>query len=458
VSQYYWEADSGDVGGMPNNASVSQPWHNWDSLSVESSSTHVDFPYALKGVANSTGFVRRVAAFASIGGNTLSQSGVTQIYGVVNANKYYSDVGLAGRVGGNDSAETGVLLRHAAPPLNGDTDFGEYDAGTYTAFQAAVDEDLDFPFCIRMEFDGSTVKTRFWAYGDAEPVTWNYTDTTGVTGDGDWGLHSGQVNYADTEFELLAFGFGNDGDAALKEPVPAGGESYDRVLADTAVVADTDGTLNILDLVRTLLDNTDVEDAVATEAVLSAVRVLQDRTDVFDEVLTARGISRLLQDSAEATDAVISAIGTVISIVLGEQVDTSDGIKLTAEFDRALANEVSVDDVISTAQSLARLLGSDAVVNDSVESYRDLVRILDAGGVDVLDAVSSAVGRAITHYIRTLLDNVDLTDDAHAAVVSKTIDSILVAIVAKHIVVSTKEKNIDYGIEIKHINTDTEEL
>lgn len=270
MAQYYWEADGGDVGGLPTNATVTQPWHSWDSLSVEASSAHADFSYALKAVANSSGNIRRVAAFSDIDGNSLTQSGVTQIYGVVAVSRTYLESGLAGRISGDDTSETAVIVRYNGVDPGGSLDFMEYDNAGFTYFQNGVSEDAGPVFAIRMEFDGSTVKIRTWDYDATEPGTWDYTDTVGVTGAGDWGLHAFSWNYSGNA-QLLALGFGNSGDAAPTEPVSGDGNNVTPSTGSITQTGLTPATEHTVQAVIGALSETGMAPTVTTEGIAEAL-------------------------------------------------------------------------------------------------------------------------------------------------------------------------------------------
>lgn len=218
MAKYYWEADGGDVGGLPTNATVNSLWHVWESLQVAASSEHPDFPYALRASVSNTN-ARRIAAFSDIGGNSLTQSGVTEVYAVYAISRTYIEAGFGGRIWGNASAETGVLYRNTGGI--DESQLIEYNEGSYAEL-ATPNFTSPSVVGLRMQFDGSTVKLRIWDYDTPEPGTWNATVTTGVTSDGMWGLHNYENSYSDY-VDLLAFGFGNDGDAAPTEPVTGGG-------------------------------------------------------------------------------------------------------------------------------------------------------------------------------------------------------------------------------------------
>lgn len=216
MAQYFWKAESGDAGGLPSNATVTQPWSSFNSLTVEASAAHADFPYALRAShIDSIISDRRAAAFSEIDGNALDQSGVTEMYAVYALNNYYTVGGVMGRISGSSGSEYGVGSR-------GDTVVLTLTQYTGRPFYGKLcdlyPEATPALAAVRLRFDGSNVKFRIWSYGDAEPGTWDCDETTSVTGDGDWGLYAKRTQQEDY-LELMALGFGTDGDPAPTSPV-----------------------------------------------------------------------------------------------------------------------------------------------------------------------------------------------------------------------------------------------
>lgn len=410
MAQYYWEADSGDVGSLPTNATVASLWHAWTSLEVTASSEHVDFPYALRGSFPDTD-QRRIAAFSKIDGNALTQSGVTEIYAVYTISRTFNTCGIAGRISGDDSSETAVIYRNRRG--GSDSQLLEYDNASYTELATPT---FDGPAVVglRMQFDGSTVKLRMWDYDTTEPGTWNATVTTGVTAGGDWGLHNFDNNFSG-HVDLLAFGFGNDGDTAPTEPVSGGSsESVSHSAnADAAFIATAAVQVSVNESASAGESTSAI--AVVSAAIIEGIAAGDSSTDIAS-LLSSLTQGATANDTESAIAAAASAIieGAVAgeswvarADALAQIIESAQGTdtisRVTADLETALISEGStaaesflsavtsiglLSEAASAAESFVAALSVISSVSEGATASAAFVPIYSQSGYLVADSIT----------------------------------------------------------------------
>lgn len=243
MARFFWQPDTADIGGPPSDLGIVQPWDPLGVFTVVDETAQTVFK--VPGVAATleithptSGALRRLAAFVSIGGIPLPETADAEIWMHFVANGAVNETRNALRADLSTSTATATLLTGGLRRAEGQSENARYLNGAFLELGTGPGGPQNI-YKQRVRAEGSTLFTKVWRAADPEPAGWTITTpNVDVTGPGAVGWFQSNT---DTVWRprIVAIGIGTGGDSAPDAPIPSASTAAAAIATVVAAMVST---------------------------------------------------------------------------------------------------------------------------------------------------------------------------------------------------------------------------